>query len=72
MATRTTYTVTHDKTNDTWRVQKEGASRASAVCETREEAIGVADEFARHNQPSRVIQDQRGTLTQLESVYGDI
>lgn len=66
---RTRYNVVYDEQADNWRVEKDGATRATAVCATREEAVLRADELARKNKPSQVSAEERGTQTRLKSVY---
>lgn len=69
MGTTTKYHVRFDDETETWRVEKDGSSRASAVCDTREEAIAAADDFARKQKPSVVTQHLRDTTTVLKSGY---
>jgi len=69
MAERTAYWVKPD--GDKWRVQREGADKAAAVSDTKDEAIRRAVEMAKNQQPSQVlIQKQNGQI-QEERTYGD-
>lgn len=41
--------------NEQWAVKKQGGEQASRVAPTQQEAVKYAEEFARHQAPSRVV-----------------
>jgi uncharacterized protein YjbJ (UPF0337 family) len=69
MGERKTYVVT-THADGGWKVQVEGASRATSVHKTKGEAVAIAKELARSHQPSQLlVYKQNGTL-QTEQTYG--
>jgi uncharacterized protein YdaT len=69
MAGRKVYHVTPADNGD-WRVQAQGAQRASNVVENKSEAINRARELAqKHTLSQVVIHDQTGKI-QTEYTYG--
>ena len=69
MGERKTYVVT-THADGGWKVQAEGASRATSVHETKGEAVSNAKKLARSHQPSQLlVYKQDGTL-QTEHTYG--
>lgn len=70
MADQTVYHVVPRE--DSWAVEKEGASRASSVAETKAEAVAQAKEFADHQRPSKVVVHKAdGTVQQHFSYEAD-
>jgi len=66
---RKTYVVT-THADGGWKVQAEGASRATSVHKTKGEAVAKARELARRHQPSQLlVYKQNGTI-QTEQSYG--
>jgi uncharacterized protein YjbJ (UPF0337 family) len=54
-----------------WRVQAEGASRASSVHRTKAEAVAAAKELARRRAPSQLLVYRKdGLSVQEEKTYG--
>ena len=69
MGERKTYVVTIHA-NGGWKVQAEGASRATSVHKTKGEAVANAKELARSHQPSQLlVYKQNGTVL-TEQIYG--
>lgn len=67
---RKTYLVTPHP-NGGWRVQTEGASRASSVHRTKAEAVAAGKEKARSQAPSQLlVYKQDGLNVQEEKTYG--
>ena len=57
--------------NGGWRVQTEGAKRASSVHRTKPEAVAAAKEKARGQRPSQVLVYKKdGVEVQEEKTYG--
>jgi Uncharacterized protein conserved in bacteria (DUF2188) len=57
--------------NGGWRVQTEGAKRASSVHRTKPEAVAAAKEKARGQRPSQVLVYKKdGLEVQEEKTYG--
>ncbi len=52
-----------------WQVKAEGASRASAVRPTKEEAVKLGRDMARNAESSLLIHKENGQL-QTEHTYG--
>ncbi|MCB9727802.1 MAG: DUF2188 domain-containing protein [Deltaproteobacteria bacterium] len=70
MSQTTRYDVKYDADAETWRVEKAGASRATAVYPDKHDAIGRATELALAARPSRVVvHDRDGRIE--ESRYDD-
>lgn len=54
--------------NEQWAVKKQGGEQASRLAGTQEEAVAHAEQFARHQAPSRiVIHRQDGTIESQQS-----
>ena len=67
---RKTYLVTPHRDGG-WKVQAEGASRASSVHRTKPEAVAAAKEKARGQTPSQVLVYKKdGLEVQEEKTYG--
>ncbi|MCA9516904.1 MAG: DUF2188 domain-containing protein [Myxococcales bacterium] len=73
MATQshTRYDINFDTESETWRVVKAGATRATSVCEEKDEAIMRATELAVRSRPSRVVVHDRDGEVE-ESRYDDV
>ena len=54
-----------------WRVEFEGAQRASSAHDTKAEAIKAARQYATNAQPSQVIIHGMDGVIQTEYTYGD-
>lgn len=54
-----------------WKVRKAGASRASAVCDTQQEAIARASEIARNQHAELYIHGRDGRIRQKTSFGND-
>lgn len=68
---RKTYHLVYTKESKQWKVEIEGASRASSVHENKKSALDAARELARNQQPSQlVVHNMDGTI-QTEYTYGD-
>ncbi|MGH3147781.1 MAG: DUF2188 domain-containing protein [Rubrobacter sp.] len=66
---RKTYFVgTHP--NGGWKVQAEGASRATSVHKTKGEAVANAKELARSQPPSQLLVYKQDGTVQTEQTYG--
>ncbi len=66
---RTVYWVSpHD---DGWQVQREGASQASNVLPTKQEAIDRGRELAKSNQPGQLIMQRADGTIEEEWAYGE-
>lgn len=69
MGERTTYYVsTH--ADGGWKVQAEGASRATSVHKTKGEAVANAKELARGRQPSQLLVYKQDGTVHTEQTYG--
>lgn len=68
MANKTIH-VTH-KSEGGWQVKKAGAKRASAVCETKKEAVQRAEEIARNQELETKIHNMDGKIAGGNS-YGN-
>jgi uncharacterized protein YjbJ (UPF0337 family) len=66
---RNTYVVT-THANGGWKVQAEGASRATSVHKTKGEAVANAKELARSHQPSQLLVYKQNGTVQTEQTYG--
>ena len=69
MADQTVYHVV--PRDDQWAVEKEGASRASSVAETKAEAVAQAKEFAENQRPSKVVVHKADGTVQQHFTYDD-
>jgi uncharacterized protein YjbJ (UPF0337 family) len=69
MGERKTYVVT-THANGGWKVQVEGASRATSVHKTKGEAVANAKELARSHQPSQLLVYKQNGTVQTEQTYG--
>jgi uncharacterized protein YjbJ (UPF0337 family) len=69
MGERKTYTVTTHAEGG-WRVQAEGASRATSVHKSKDEAESSARELARNHQPSQLLVYKQDGTVQSEQTYG--
>ena len=65
---RKTYVVT-THANGGWKVQVEGASRATSVHKTKGEAVANAKELARSHQPSQLLVYKQNGTVQTEHTY---
>lgn len=54
-----------------WRVQYEGAQRASSAHATKAEAVKAARQYAGNARPSQVIIHTKDGTIQTEYTYGD-
>ena len=69
MGERKTYTVsTHAEGG--WKVQAEGASRATSVHKTKGEAVSNAKELASSQRPSQLLVYKQDGTVQTEQTYG--
>lgn len=68
-ADRTTYTVTARK-DGSWEVRTEGASRASSVHDSKEEAVARAKKLAGDRRPSQLLVYKKDGTVQTEQTYG--
>lgn len=64
------YHVVPRRDDDGWNVKKEGGSRPSAVCDTKEAAIEIAKGFAHNLQSSRVVIHNKDGKISQEFTYG--
>ena len=69
MGERKTYVVT-THADGGWKVQAEGASRATSVHKTKGEAVAKARELARSHKPSQLLVYKQNGTVQLEQTYG--
>ena len=69
MGERKTYVVT-THADGGWKVQAEGASRATSVHKTKGEAVANAKELARNHQPSQLLVYKQDGTVQTEQTYG--
>jgi uncharacterized protein YjbJ (UPF0337 family) len=60
----------HPEKGKGWRVEAEGAKRASSVHRTKAEAVAAAKEKARSQAPSQVLVYKQDGLTVQEKTYG--
>ncbi len=56
---------------DGWQVKKAGNDKASAVTETKKEAVDLGRELAKKEQSELVIQNQDGKIAQKDSHGND-
>ena len=68
MPKRTRYHVVPD--GDDWKVEKEGASRASARCDTKHDAVDRGRDLAKGQGPSQLIIHKKDGVIQEERTYG--
>ena len=66
---RKTYFVT-PHADGGWKVQAEGASRATSVHKTKGEAVAHAKELARGKPPSQLLVYKQDGTVQTEQTYG--
>ena len=69
MGERKTYVVT-THADGGWKVQAEGASRATSVHKTKGEAVAKARELARSHKPSQLLVYKQNGTVQTEQTYG--
>jgi uncharacterized protein YjbJ (UPF0337 family) len=69
MGERKTYVVT-THADGGWKVQAEGASRATSVHKIKEEAVANAKKLARSHQPSQLLVYKQNGSVQTEQTYG--
>lgn len=65
------YHVTPRHKDDRWNIKKEGGSRPSAVCDTKDEAVQRARELAQNQGWSQVVVHNRDGKVANEYNYGD-
>ena len=65
------YHVTPRRKDDRWNIKKEGASRPSAVCDTKQEAIERARELAQSQGWSQVVIHNKDGKIAQEFSYGE-
>ena len=53
-----------------WKVEAEGATRASNTHQTKEEAVDNAKELAKGQEPGQVIIHRRDGTIEAEHTYG--
>jgi uncharacterized protein YjbJ (UPF0337 family) len=68
-ADMTTYTVT-SRDNGSWEVRTEGASRATSVHDSKEEAVSRAKKLAGDRRPSQLLVYKKDGTVQTEQTYG--
>ena len=68
-ADRTTYTVT-SREGGGWSVQVEGASRATSVHDSKDEAVSKAKKLAGDRRPSQLLVYKQDGTVQTEQTYG--
>ncbi|MGI8539153.1 MAG: DUF2188 domain-containing protein [Rubrobacteraceae bacterium] len=66
---RKTYSV-RPQSGGKWRVEAEGASRASSVHEMKDDAVHKAKELAQGQEPSQVLVYKKDGTIQTEQTYG--
>lgn len=69
MGVRKTYVVT-THADGGWKVQAEGAGRATSVHKTKGEAVASAKKLARGQQPSQLLVYKQDGTVQTEQTYG--
>lgn len=67
-ADRTTYTVTPREAGG-WSVQAEGASRATSVHDSKDEAVSRAKKLAGDRRPSQLLVYKKDGAVQTEQTY---
>lgn len=67
-ADRTTYTVTA-REGGSWEVRTEGASRATSVHDSKEEAVSRAKKLAGNRRPSQLLVYKKDGTVQTEQTY---
>lgn len=55
-----------------WKVEAEGATRATSVHATKEEALNAARDLARSQEPSQVVVHRQDGSVQTDYTYGEI
>ena len=68
-ADRTTYTVTA-RAGGSWEVRTEGASRATSVHDSKDEAVSRAKKLAGDRRPSQLLVYKKDGTVQTEQTYG--
>ena len=68
-ADRTTYTVT-PREGGGWSVQAEGASRATSVHDSKDEAVSRARKLAGDRRPGQLLVYKKDGTVQSEQTYG--
>ena len=68
-ADRTTYTVT-PRDGGKWSVQTQGASRATSVHDSKDEAVSNAKKLAGDRKPSQLLIYKQDGTVQTEQTYG--
>ena len=72
MAKRTSYHVTHRKSDDSWHVQKAGGQRSSANFDTQAEAINCARNLAQKTNNGQVLVHRKdNNQIRAEYTYGN-
>ncbi len=66
---RRTYSV-RPQSDGKWRVEAEGASRASSLHEMKDDAVRKAKELAQNQEPSQVLVYKQDGAIQTEQTYG--
>ncbi len=69
MSKRRTYHVTRSS-EGAWRVKAAGGEKASAVCDTKAEAVDRAKELAKNQALGQVVVHGRDNEIQAEYTYG--
>jgi uncharacterized protein YjbJ (UPF0337 family) len=69
MGERKTYVVT-TRDDGGWKVQAEGARRATSVHKSKDEAVTNAKKLARRHQPSQLLVYKQDGTVQSEQTYG--
>ena len=67
-ADRTTYTVT-PRDDGSWEVRADGASRATGVHDSKDDAVSEAKGLARDRRPSQVLVYKKDGTVQTEQTY---
>lgn len=68
-ADRTTYTVT-GREDGSWDVRTEGASRATSVHDSKDDAVSRAKKLAGDHRPSQLLVYKKDGTVQTEQTYG--
>lgn len=55
---------------DLWQVKRSGNQRASAVCNTQKECLGLATEMAKKSNSELYIHNQKGQI-RVKNSYGN-
>ncbi len=71
MGKRTSYHVTHNKSDDSWHVQKAGGKRSSGNFDSQAEAIDAARDFAKNFDKGQVVVHRKdNNQIRTEYTYG--